>query len=270
MKPDWRALHRDAEAKGMDLPLDPDSLPIKEIALAIAERADELGLRWRLVPATVAKPGTGGVMRVTLDGDTVPIDATSMIGRLPVGGRVFVVLSPPAGVHIVGFLGYDFPPSVTGEAIGRPRLIQKTTDFPRAATTMAVVPEMSFQGIANAAYEVRLRASIGGATTVDGKVAWSVPVGASVERYVLGLQHDELNNYAADFVFMGRRSAATEQSSGTFSGGGAGSSDFPGYWEDCIVKMGSAAGTVQLTFAARNAGTATLRLNSYMTVQRFR
>jgi hypothetical protein len=253
------------------LPLHATDLPIVEIARAIQERAEELGLTWRLVPATVAPPGPNGQMRVVYDGDTEQVDAVSMIGRLPVGGRVFVIVSPPAGVHIVGFIGYDFPPSVTGEAIGRPRLIATTADFDRASTTVAQVPGMSFTAVPGAAYLVQLRASLGGTNTVDGKVSWTAPVGATVERYVLGLPTGETNNYAAGTLFMGRRSAATEQQSGTFGGGPAGSSDYPGYWEDIYVRIGAAGGTVGVQFARVAAsGTATFRSSSFMTVQRYR
>lgn len=245
------------------------NLPVKEIALAIAERAEELGLVWKLVPATVSTPAAGGVMRVVLDGDTVPIDAVTMIGRLPVGGRVFVILSPPAGVHIVGFLGYDFPQSVVGEAIGRSRMIVNSTDFPTTLATPSDVPGMSFPVVANGGYEVRLRASLAGLTTVDAQVNWSIPSGA-MERYVMGAHVSETNNYAFTLGFMGRRGATTQQPSATFSGGGSGSTDFSYHHEDCQLRVGATGGTVTLQFARNAAGTATLRANSYIVVQRYR
>lgn len=271
----WEALRQEAERRGLsEIPLNPASLPVKEIAMAIAERADELGLVWRLVPGTVAEPGTDGVMRVVLDGDTVAIDAVTMIGRLPRDARVFVILSPPAGAHIVGFLGYDFPAAVDGEAIGRPRLIKLGSDFNRTDANITAVTGMKFDALPNAVYEVRLRASMGGdITNADAKISWTVPSGAVMERYVLGVHTGETNQYAASVMLMGRRGAATQQTSGTFLNGAAGSSDFSGYWEDNLLLMGATGGTVQLNFGrVTAAGTAvgSLHSNTYFTVQRFR
>lgn len=248
----------------------PSSLPIKEIALAIASRGEELGLIWRLVPATVAQPGPGGVMRVILDGDTVAIDAVTMIGRLPVGGRVFVILSPPAGVHIVGFLGYDFPQSVPGEAIGRPRLITTTVDFPSSSTTVAPVTALAFTVVANGVYEIRLRASVSGtAAATGGKLNWDIPSG-STDRYIMGLPHNGASPVTDQFdsprYQSGRRSATTEQGMAT-----VGASSFTGYWEDVQLRVGATGGTVTPQFArVAGAGTATLRQQSYLIVQRFR
>lgn len=248
---------------------DPADLPVKEIALAIAERAEELGLVWKLVPSTVATSGPNGVTRVLVDGDTVAIDAVTMIGRLPVGARVFVILSPPAGAHIVGFLGYDFPPAVPGEAIGRSRMIICPADFATTSQPGVDVPGMSFTVVPNAVYEVRLRASFGGLTTVDAQFNWSIPSGA-MERYVMGAHVNETNNYAFTLGFMGRRAAITQQASGTFSGGGGGSTDFSYYHEDVMLRVGATGGTVKAQFGRNAAGTATFRENSYMVVQRYR
>lgn len=253
---------------------DPSTWPIKEIALAIAARGDQLGLLWHLVPATVDQPGADGVVRVICDGDTVGIDAVTMIGLVPVGARVFVILSPPAGVHIVGFLGFDFPATLPGEAIGRERLIVNQADFPRTNDTMTAVPGMSFDVVAGAIYLVRLRAAMSGAVTEDVKVNWTIPSGTTYERYLLGINPAATGNYAATSISLARRSTANpSETATTGTGAVAGSTDFPGYWEDCYVKVGATPGTVQLTFArllAAGANTVIFRGNSYMTVQRFR
>lgn len=274
MKPTWTGIDRNQEMKGVDLPIDRSTLPLKEIARSLAERADELGLRWRLVPATVGNPGEGGVMRVVLDADTEEIDATTMIGRLPVGARVFVILSPPAGVHIVGFLGYDFPPSVTGEAIGRPRLITLPGDVSTAANSVALlpVPGMAFTVLPGGQYVARLRASYNGATAGDMDFSWSGPAGCVIERYILGIHPgDAGNNPAANFTSI-RRSINSQQGAGvTAPVGGTDHSAFPGYWEDCWVKADT-GGTVQLRINQRtaNATPALIRSNSYIEVQRYR
>lgn len=269
----WSALMRLKEAKGRtELPLSGRDLPIKEIANALAERAGELGLTWRLVPATVSAPGPGGVMRVTLDGDTVPIDAVTMIGRLPVGARVFVIMSPPAGVHIVGFLGYDFPPSVVGEAIGRPRLIE-TNGFstPASSTALNDVPGMSFTAVANGRYIIRLRASQTGASAADIKYSWSAPGTASMDRYVLAIPTAELTNFNPT-TWTNARRGLTDQQPSAITQNIAPSTPFPGHWEDCILRMGSTGGTVQLRVGqnASDPGPSILRAGSYMEVQRYR
>jgi hypothetical protein len=274
VKGGWSALVRLNAAKGKtELPLTGQDLPVKEIANALAERAGELGLTWRLVPATVSPPGPGGVMRVTLDGDTEAIDAVTMIGRLPVDARVFVIMSPPAGVHIVGFLGYDFPPSVSGEAIGRPRLIELITGYttPASSTAMNDVPGMNFTGVANGRYVVRLRASHTGASAADIKYSWTAPGGATMDRYVLTIPTGELTNFNPTTWTNARRSLGDQQGS-AITQAVAPSTAFPGHWEDCIVRLGATGGTVQLQ-AGQNTSDVNpsiVRSGTYMEVQRYR
>lgn len=267
----WDDVRAQAEMRGRDtIPMSTANFPVKEIARAIAERADELGLTWQLVPATVAAPAAGGVMRVTLDGDSVAIEAVSMIGRLPVGARVFTILSPPAGVHIVGFLGYDFPAAVTGEAIGRSRMITLSANFDRTSATVAAVTGLGFTVVPNATYEVRLRASVAGtADNTGGKLSWTIPSGA-MDRYIMGLPHNGTtpvtNEFDSPRYESGRRAAGTEQGMAS-----VGPAIFTGYWEDCQLRVGATGGTVVPNFArVAGAGTATLRSNSYITIQRYR
>lgn len=260
------------------LPIDTKGLPIQAIVEALLERADELGLRWRLVPATVSPPSDAGQTRVTYDGDTEPIDAVSMIGRLPVGARVYVVVSPPAGVHIVGFMGYDFPPSQYREAVGRPRLVVMETDFetPANSLTSVAVPGLSFAVVAGAQYLVHLRVSVGGATAAKAKFSWSGPAGAVMERYNLSVPPAETVNQAAGTFTSIRRGLATEQPTavtGTTAAGAipnTGSSPFPGYWEDCWLTTQS-AGTMTLMAgqAVLNATPTIVRGSSWIEVQRY-
>lgn len=247
-----------------EIGLDPSRLPIKEIALAIAERADQLGLVWRLVPATVANPAPGGVMRVVLDGDTVPIDAVTMIGRLPVGGRVFVILSPPAGVHIVGFLGYDFPPSVSGEAVGRSRLLTLASDF-NINAQVTDVPTMLFTAAPNAGYIIQCRFSMVAQNADDCAVNWTVPSGAAMDRYYITLPIDQ-TAVVGDRVTMNRVAAGTATQSAGIPGAA------PSYFEDTYLRTAATGGTVQLRFGrvAAAGSTATMRSNSFFTVQRYR
>lgn len=83
-----------------------DQVPVKALADAVLERARRLGLVWRLRPATVTSAGT---IRVQIDGDTAPIRVVSMLGPVAVGARVMVLITPPAGNHIVGWIGAPAP-----------------------------------------------------------------------------------------------------------------------------------------------------------------
>ncbi len=259
-----------AKRMGGVVPVPAADMPLKALAEGIAERGDALGLTWQLIPATVATPGDSGEMRVTLDGDSVAVAATTMIGRLAVGARVFVILSPPAGVHIVGFLGYDFPPSVVGEAVGRPRQIVLATAFNSSSSTFADVTGMTFNGVANAAYEIRLRCSPAATAADDYKIDWTVPSGAGMDRHILHVGLQQSTNDALDisrlaFARIGNASSAV--GGGISAAGGS-----PGHWEDIYLKIGATAGPVQLRFArsAASGSTVTLRSNAYMIVQRYR
>lgn len=83
--------------------MDRGYVPVRAIAEAVLERMTRLGLIWRLRPGRVASVGADGTVRVLHDGDSEPIPVVSMVGPVAVGARVFVVKSPPAGNHIVGW-----------------------------------------------------------------------------------------------------------------------------------------------------------------------
>jgi hypothetical protein len=68
---------------------------------ALKERAKDLGITWGLRPATVVSVHSYG-LNATYDGDTKPINMTSMIGTLGPGERVYVLSIPPSGNFVVG------------------------------------------------------------------------------------------------------------------------------------------------------------------------
>lgn len=255
---------------GGELPVSAEDLPVKALAAGIAERGKELGLTWQLVPATVSLPGDSGEMRVVLDGDSTPIPAVSMIGRLARDSRVFVIISPPAGVHIVGFLGYDFPPSLSGEAVGRSRMITLASQFDTTSATAVNVTGMTFTAAANAAYEIRFRGSPAAAAADDYRMDWSVPSGAAMQRHVINVGFQQSVNDVQDIshLAMGRfgNSFATLGGGITAAGGSA------LHVEDNYLKVGATGGAVQLRFwrSAASGGTVSLRADAYMVVQRFR
>lgn len=71
---------------------------------ALVETFRRMGLMWRLLPATVfaADTNTPSSTKITIDGDTEPTRAISMVGQVPQGARVFVMVVPPQGNYIVG------------------------------------------------------------------------------------------------------------------------------------------------------------------------
>lgn len=85
------------------------AVPVKALAEAVLEKAIRLGLTWRLRPATVMSVADDGTIRALHDGDTQPIRVTSMIGPVAVRARVMVLKTPPAGNHIVGWVGTPAP-----------------------------------------------------------------------------------------------------------------------------------------------------------------
>ncbi|MBM0228050.1 hypothetical protein JNW87_23545, partial [Micromonospora sp. ATA51] len=93
------------------------ALPVKALAEAVLEKAIRLGLTWRLRPATVTSVGGDGTIRALHDGDSQAIRVTSMIGPVAVRARVMVLKTPPAGNHIVGWVGTPGPGAPPGPVV---------------------------------------------------------------------------------------------------------------------------------------------------------
>jgi hypothetical protein len=74
---------------------------------ALVETFRRMGLMWRLLPATVFADDTNTPtsLRITIDGDTDPTRAISLVGLPPQGSRVFVMVVPPQGNYVVGRSG---------------------------------------------------------------------------------------------------------------------------------------------------------------------
>lgn len=254
-------------------PIPASALPIAAVARAVQDRQDKRGLSWHLRPATVAAYGADGQLRIVYDDDSTPVNAVSIIGRLPVGGRVMGMITPPAGNHVVGFLGADAPANNTGEAIGRSWLVELTSDFSTGAnnTTPIAVTGMSFTAAPLGRYVVRLRASSNGDTAADIKFGWTAPSGAQMERYVLAIPVAETTNANPGTWTSARRIVSDNQGAANTSSV-APSTALPGYWEDILVRIGATGGTVQLMTAqvAVSATPSLVRAQSYMEIQRYR
>ncbi|OJF15383.1 hypothetical protein [Couchioplanes caeruleus] len=125
-------------------------VPFKAIAEAVLDRARRAGLIWRLRPATVTDVSLGGATRVRIDGDPEPIRVASMIGPVAVAARVMVLITPPAGHHIVGWAG---PPAPGGGPAG---LAWSDSSSPPTANTPLVVLSAAMVLRARTAYRVEL------------------------------------------------------------------------------------------------------------------
>jgi hypothetical protein len=80
-------------------------LQVKTLAEAVLQSAQRLGLLWHLRPATIVKAAADGSPRAVYDGDAEPMRVVSLVGPLPLNARVMVMITPPAGNHVIGFLG---------------------------------------------------------------------------------------------------------------------------------------------------------------------
>lgn len=109
------------------------NVPIKALAEAFVARADQLGLTWRLRPATIAKPAADGSLRGIYDGDTEPLPLTSLVGPLLAGARVQCLITPPAGNHVVGFVSGPSHP------LGTIAHIERATSSTAAAGAQGVL-----------------------------------------------------------------------------------------------------------------------------------
>ena len=82
---------------------------------ALQENAERLGIVWKRRPATVVAPLSDDPTGVTvvMDGDSVAINAYSLIGVPPVDSRIMCDIVPPSGLYIVGYIGQP-PDSLLG------------------------------------------------------------------------------------------------------------------------------------------------------------
>ncbi|WP_442929402.1 glycine-rich domain-containing protein [Micromonospora sp. WMMC273] len=74
------------------------------LARAVLERMQSQ-TAWALRPATIDPPDRLGRTMGTVDGDSTSVRMTSLIGRVVPGARVMVLVTPPSGHHIVGWVG---------------------------------------------------------------------------------------------------------------------------------------------------------------------
>lgn len=115
-----------------------DALTV-QLSRSMISNAERLGLIWSLRPATTAAPLADGTPRVIIDGATTAISAMSLLGFLPVGVRVMVLITPPAGNHVVGVIDWTtwYQPTLQNGWTNRPGF--QPLSFRRLATPPACV-----------------------------------------------------------------------------------------------------------------------------------
>lgn len=71
----------------------------------VQAQARRLGLTWQMVKATTVGMGVDGTtVLAVVDGDTEILGMISMVGALPVGARVWVMVVPPGGNYVTALV----------------------------------------------------------------------------------------------------------------------------------------------------------------------
>ena len=199
-------------------------------AQALVANAGRLGLTWDLRPATVTESAP---LAVICDGDDTGIGATSMIGPVAIGDRIYVITVPPSGQFVVGWVN------------NRPGVIawgRRTTNFTVSTAEAGClrVDEVQtlpghvyrittstlnwFQGTANQSIEARLRVSTAGVATTSSTQIGGAQDEASttfVPRQGVVLIADytpgrALVSFLLSFAIIGGTGTGTMQGSTTF------------------------------------------------------
>lgn len=95
-------------------------------AEAIVTNADRLGLKWSLRPASVSGGSDVTAISLVLDGDETLVNAYSLIGPLSSDARVMVMVVPPSGLYVVGYVGE--------QAINNSRVFRYIPSSPQSVT----------------------------------------------------------------------------------------------------------------------------------------
>lgn len=209
----------------------------------------------RLRTGVVTAVNASGTVDVTLSGVTV--------ASVPVLSGVIVLTGA-----VVQMLSYRGSLVVIGVTASSKQLIIKSADQNSATSSTAVADdtELFFTAAANATYLIDAYLSYGGAQAGDIRVAWTVPAGATMTRYILAPQAGMTDN--ANTAMMAIRRAATTQQIAGASGGTT--NDFTDWQEKVILRTSTTAGTVHLQFGqGTSSGTVTvMRSDSFLEIRR--
>lgn len=143
---------------------------------AIIEQSKRLGLTWALRPGTVSLEDPS-LPQVIMDGDIAQIPALSLIGPIPLNARVMLLVTPPSGVYVIGYLGISDP-----RPLGQVAFVERSTSSTASATAQGVLRLDGVQLYKNRRYEFAghgimlptvagIEGSLRFAYTIDGTVA---------------------------------------------------------------------------------------------------
>lgn len=94
----------------VDLPFATTDKQVAALVQALIERAQALGLIWRLIPGTVVVASPMNNLTVRLDGEEdVAIPVLSLTGTVRAGQRVMTLQVPPSGAYIIGGFNAGLP-----------------------------------------------------------------------------------------------------------------------------------------------------------------
>lgn len=156
---------------------------------AIVDNARRLGLQWTMMPATV-DTGTDANQQLTIiyDGDTVAIQAMSLIGAVPADFRVMVIAVPPSGNFVVGALdplhdviGYASLGASTSTTTNAELAVMQITGIPlKAGVLYHIFTSDLFMDstVVNDAMKVQMRFTTDGSTpTLSSTIFTSIEIG---------------------------------------------------------------------------------------------
>lgn len=130
------------------------------------------------------------------------------------------------------------------------------------SATLVDAADLSFTADANATYRIRLWASYSSNTTPDIKFNWTIPSGASMQRYTLGPPVGTTDTTTTTVTMRRRSSTDAPQ-------GGDGNTNFTTYNEEVILRTTN-SGDVKLRFAQNtaNASDTILRADTFIEYRR--
>lgn len=132
-------------------------------AESVVASADRLGLKWSLRPASVSGGANVTAISLVLDGDGTLVNAYSLIGPLSSAARVMVMVVPPSGLYVIGYVGE--------QSIVNSQVFRYVPASPQSATgtTLTTLVGASFTFTKRASYSsLQLRLSTAGRATTAG------------------------------------------------------------------------------------------------------
>lgn len=162
-----------------DLGADPSSGMADSIVTgikALVGSADQLGLKWKITPATTGANSytSAGYIGVTLDGDTGISTAVSLLGPIQPNSRVMVLDVPPNNKYVIGWVGQAAGVALGSLGVRKSTATSATTDTTEIKDTS--VGDLIFNAVSGRRYKIGYRARIGsiagsaGTTTADVRI----------------------------------------------------------------------------------------------------